>query len=106
MNRLMDNATPLDQFAGKNSYEGPVRDLPDAGRILTLGVLSIILFIGIVGFVLAFVTLNKSKLVLEQYTAEPAAWTAASLSKVRTGRICAMISLAMFSVMIALILSY
>lgn len=104
MNRHMENNTLLDQFPGQQQpYSGPLRDLPDAGRILTMGVLSIILFIGIIGFVLAFVTLNRSKEALGQYNSTPGAWTESSLSKVRTGRICAMISLTLFGVMIALI---
>ena len=71
----------------------PVRDLDEAGRILTLGIISLPFCFGLVGLILAIITLTKSGKALSLYRDYPLQYTESSYKKVKAGRVCAIISL-------------
>lgn len=70
--------------------------LPNASTVLILGIVSIVISCccyGILGIVLAIVTLVMAKKAREIYYANPNAYTPGSLSNITTGRICAIIAI-------------
>lgn len=98
----MENTTPLDQNLGNRVLTK--RDLPDGGGILTLGILSIVLA-GLIGLILGIIALSKSKRPLELYAEDPAAYTESSVSRVKSGRVCAIIGVSLSGVSILIILA-
>jgi len=88
----------LDQGTTNNK---PAEPLDGAGRILTMGIISIVLFSGIIGIILAVITLNRAKMARELYREYPYSYTESSYKKVNAGRICAIVSL---SLLVGLIL--
>ena len=82
----------------------PVEDLDGAGRILTMGIISIILFSGIVGIILAVMTLNRAKMARELYREYPQNYTTSSYKKVNAGRTCAIISLSMIGAFVLVLM--
>lgn len=102
----MENTSPLDQL----SVRPPVtkkRDMPGAGDMLTLGILSIVLMfvIALVGIILAIVTLVKTSNALSDYRSFPDMWTEASVSKVRAAQVCAIVALSLFGVLIVFLMA-
>lgn len=76
----------------------PMGQLPveNSSTVLTLGIVSIITACccyGIVGLILAIITLVMAKKAKETYYANPSVYTEKSMSNVNTGRICAIIAL-------------
>ncbi|MBI2731099.1 MAG: hypothetical protein HYX40_10165 [Sphingobacteriales bacterium] len=67
--------------------------LPNATAVLVLGILSIVIcgFLGIIGLVLG----NKD---LSLYKANPGIYSEASLSSVKSGRICSIIGLCLWGI--------
>jgi hypothetical protein len=70
----------------------PRVDLPNATTVLVLGILSII-FMGIIGAILATIALSMASTARHMYQSNPDAYTASSYSKMNSGRICAIVSL-------------
>lgn len=99
----MENTTPLDQFPSSPPVTKR-RDMPGSGDMLTMGILSIVfMFIfGLVGIILAIVTLVKSGRALADHRSFPEMWTESSVSKVRAAQICAIIALSLLGVLILL----
>jgi hypothetical protein len=69
--------------------------LPNATAVLVLGIIGIIgcFCYGIIGLVCSIIALVLSSKDLKLYAQNPSAYTAASLSNLRSGRICAIIGL-------------
>jgi uncharacterized membrane-anchored protein len=72
----------------------PQRNLPNATAVLVLGIISIILCCcyggGVITSIIALVLAGKD---MKLYAATPMAYTASSYQNLKTGRICAIISL-------------
>jgi hypothetical protein len=79
------------------------QDLKGAGGILAMGILSII-FAGLIGLILAIITLSQSGRAISEYKMNPAAYTASSYSKVKAGRTCAIIGLCLLGLVILILL--
>ena len=97
----MENET-LDSVVMTNT---PVKDLEGAGGILTMGIISLPFCFGLVGLILAIITLTKSGKALSLYKDYPHQYTQASYKKVKAGRTCAIISLSILGATLFIILA-
>jgi hypothetical protein len=75
----------------------PQRPLLNGTAVLVLGIISIVgcFCYGIVGFVCGIIALVLSGRDLRLYNADPTLYTPASLSNLKSGRICAIIGLSL-----------
>lgn len=83
----------------------PTKDLPGAGGILAMGIISIPFFGGLIGLILAIITLTKSGKALSLYREYPQQYTESSYKKVKAGRTCAIVSLSLLGAAILIILA-
>lgn len=97
----MENDT-LDNIAMTTK---PARDLDGAGGILAMGIISIPFFGGLIGLILAIVTLVKSGKALSLYREFPLQYTEKSYKRVQAGRVCAIVSLSLLGAAILIILA-
>ncbi len=97
----MENDT-LDNIAMTTK---PARDLDGAGGILAMGIISIPFFGGLIGLILAIVTLTKSGKALSLYREYPLQYTEKSYRQVKAGRVCAIVSLSLLGAAILIILA-
>jgi hypothetical protein len=67
-------------------------DVPNSGGILAMGIISIVL-VGIIGLILAIITLSMSGNAIRTYNQNPSSYTEASFNRVKAGRVCAIVSL-------------
>ncbi len=74
----------MDQFNNPSEQ----RALPNATVVLVLGILSIV-----VCFITGIIALVMAKKEMELYNANPGLYTQASLSNIKTGKICAIIGI-------------
>ena len=79
------------------------QDLPGAGGILTMGILSII-FAGLIGLILAIIALSQSSRAIAEYRSNPTGYTASSYSKVKAGRICAIVGLCLLGLVLLILI--
>ncbi len=110
------NTNTGQSFQEEQSQNPPRRDiqvnLPNAGGILAMGIISIVLFCCCYGFfsvILAIVALVLASKAFKQYNQNPELYTEASYKNVKAGRICSIIGLALsiliiLAVVIALVL--
>ena len=82
----------------------PQKDLPRVQTVLVLGILSIIL-VGILSVVLAIIALNISADTMKLYHRDPQLYTAASYSKLKTGKICSVIGLSISGILLLVALA-
>ncbi len=82
----------------------PKEDLSGAGGILAMGIISIPFCMGLIGLILAIITLTKSKQMISLYNDYPNQYTESSLKKVKAGKVCAIVSLSLLGLGIFLIL--
>lgn len=80
------------------------KDLEGAGGILTMGIIAIPFFGGLIGLILSIVTLNRSSKALAVYNANPQNYTEKSYKRVKAGRTCAIVSLSLLGLSIILIM--
>jgi hypothetical protein len=66
--------------------------LPNAGGVLTLGILSIV-FAGLLGLIMGIISLSLSGKALEEYRNNRDRYTESSYKNVNGGRICAIIGI-------------
>lgn len=83
---------------------GVQEKLPNAGGILTLGILGIILAGGI-GIILSIIAISMAPGAIRTYNENPGRYTEASLSRVKAGRTCAIIGLCLFFIIILLVIA-
>lgn len=79
-------------------------DLEGAGGTLTTGILSII-FMGIIGLILALITISGANKSIEKYKNDPGKYTISSYKKVNTGRTCAYVSLSIMGLLLLIALT-
>ncbi|TND08503.1 MAG: hypothetical protein FD123_2299 [Bacteroidetes bacterium] len=88
---------------GQQNYGGGYQvDLPNATGVLVLGILSII-FAGLIGVVLSIIALNMASTAKAEYDMNPGRYTEASMSRVRAGRVCAIVGLCLLAFVILLL---
>jgi hypothetical protein len=99
----MEETTQLNQ----NQYQGPNQPLnqvsiPNAGAILTLGIVSIALCwcYGVVALTCGIIALVLSNKSLQLYKSNPASYTLSSYNNVKAGRVCAIIGLCLSALMV------
>lgn len=90
----MDNQ-PLDEGVETITKRKP-KPVGGATSMLVSGILSILLFAGIFGILLAIVTLMKTKVARDNISKYPVLYTASSIKRVNAARICALTSLGLF----------
>ncbi len=81
----------------------PIR-LPKDSSILTTGIIALPFSFGIIGIILAIITLVNATKASKTYNAHPDKYLESSIKKVRTGKVCAIVSLSLFVVVILIIL--
>jgi uncharacterized membrane protein YidH (DUF202 family) len=81
------------------------QDLQGSTGILVMGILSIV-FAGLIGLILAIIALSQSGKAIAEYKSNPAAYTASSYSKVKAGRICAIIGLCILGFVILMLILF
>lgn len=92
-------------FTPYNSEMSPPaqNDLPNATAVLVLGILSIV-FVGLIGAILAIISLSMWGNVKSLYEADPSQYTAASYSRAKAGRVCAIVGLSLLGLAILIVL--
>lgn len=78
--------------------------LPNQGGILTLGILAIVFFLGILGPIMGIISLSLASGAVKTYKATPDKYADASYRKVVNGRTCAIVGLSL-SVFVWLIIA-
>jgi M penetrans paralogue family 26 len=85
-----------------NIYSGS-ESLPNASAVLTLGILSLVLFCccgGFVGLVLSIIAVVLGNKSMRLYESNPNNYASSSFNNVKAGRICAIVGLILNGVMI------
>lgn len=96
-----ENVTPIDRpMSGASVAQ---KDLPNAGGILTMGILSII-FAGLIGLILGIIALSLAGKARELYNSDPGSYTASSLSRVNAGRTCAIIGISLLGLVLLIVI--
>ncbi len=100
-----ENITPIDRPMGNASVAQ--QDLPNSTGILTMGIISLVFFMGLIGLILSIISLSLASKAKNLYNEDPSRYTAKSLSRVNSGRTCAIISLCLFgaTLLIALLIA-
>jgi hypothetical protein len=83
-------------------YPPMQQDLPNATGVMVLGILSIV-FAGGIGLILAIIALVMASGAMRHYNANPGIYTQKSFSRVKTGRICAIIALCLIGLILLII---
>jgi hypothetical protein len=81
---------------GYQQFGGMPVDLPGAGSVLTLGILGIVFSLGLIGIILNIIALSKAANLTREFQNNPGRYTEASFSKVKSGKVCAIIGLSLF----------
>ena len=90
------------EIQNTNQHRTPI-DLEGAGGTLTTGILSIVLM-GIIGLILALVTISGANKSIEKYQNDPGKYTVSSYKKVNAGRTCAYVSLSIMGAILLIVL--
>jgi hypothetical protein len=107
---MNQNMNPNFQHQNPYAYTNPYshtpnyslqQDLPNTNLIHIFGILSVVIVLGLIGYVFGWIALAQSKAALRLYTANPQAYTPSSYHKVKTGRTCALIGVIIYSILIA-----
>lgn len=95
----MENTIPNQ---GNASFQ-QAKDLPGATAVLVLGILSLV-FMGLIGLILAIIAVSKAKDCKQAYLANPSAYTLSSYKNMNGGRICAIISMSILAAVILIVI--
>jgi hypothetical protein len=76
---------PIDSYSNQ-----PKQPVPNAGGILTLGILSIVLA-GLIGLILGIIALSMAGKARAEYEMYPDKYTASSMGNANGGKVCAII---------------
>ncbi|MES2556912.1 MAG: hypothetical protein V4604_12220 [Bacteroidota bacterium] len=90
MSEIIDSGTNLNSNKPKEKLQG-------AGGALAMGIISIVLF-GLIGLILAIITLSTTKRSLEAYRQDPDRYDESSYKQVNAGRTCAIVGLCLSAV--------
>lgn len=71
------------------------QSLPNQGGILTLGILAIVFFLGILGPIMGIISLSMASSSMRTYEATPEKYSPAAYRKVKNGRTCAIVGLSL-----------
>jgi hypothetical protein len=92
------------QYPPQGGVYGMQEKLPNAGGILTLGILGIVLAGGI-GLILSIIAISMAGGAIRTYEQNPGRYTEQSLSRVKAGRTCAIIGICVFVLIILLVIA-
>lgn len=95
----MENTAP-NQSIPTQTFRQP---LPGSSTVLVLGILSLVL-LGLIGLILAVIALSKANEAKIVYELNPDAYELSSYKNMKGGRICAIISISIFSALVAILL--
>lgn len=103
-----NNPNPGQQYGqpNPNQYQqgfGQQVNLPNATGVLVLGILSIV-FAGLIGLILAIIALSMAGKAKAEYNSNPGRYTAASMSRVNAGRVCAIIGLCLLGLVLLIVI--
>ena len=79
--------------------------LPKDTSILTTGIIALPFSFGLIGIILSIITLANASSSLRTYRVEPNKYLESSLKKVKSGKVCAIVSLSLFGATILVILA-
>lgn len=77
--------------------------LPNAGGILTMGILSIV-FAGLIGMILAIISLSLSGKAIAEYKNNPEKYTESSFKNVKAGKVCSIVGLSLLGLVILILI--
>jgi len=97
-----DNNIPLDQNTTIKAVAQ--QDMPGAGGILAMGIISIPFCMGLIGLILSILALTKANRARFTYNNNPEMYTEKSMRQINAGRVCAIVSLSLLGVGILLII--
>lgn len=97
MNEIIDTNATVSSNSPMN------QKLPNAGGVLAMGIISIVLA-GLIGLILGIIALSTSKKSLELYRSNPGNYDPSSYSQLKGGRVCAIIGLSISSFALFIIL--
>lgn len=86
-----------------NENLGAKVPVANAGGILTMGILSIVLA-GLIGLILGIIALSMAKSATDAYQANPSKYDEASYSRMNSGRICAIIGVSLSGLAILIVI--
>lgn len=90
----------------QQGFQGGMQQaLPGAGSVLTLGILGIVFSLGFLGLIFNIIALTKSATLTREYNTYPGRYTEASLSKVKSGKVCAIIGLSITGLALLIVLA-
>ncbi len=95
----MENPIPNQPNASFESKQA----LPGATAVLVLGILSLV-FMGLIGLILAIIAVSKSKEAMNVYAQNPDAYTLSSYKNLKGGRVCAIVSMSILGALIFFII--
>ena len=95
-NNPIDQHTPINPAVQK--------DLPNSGGILAMGIISIVLA-GLIGLILSIITLSLATNARNLYNNNPGVYTAASMSRVNAGRVCAIVGLCLLGLVLLIVIA-
>ena len=101
-NEILDQNVQINSSIDSNSTQ-PIR-LPKDSSILTTGIIALPFSFGLIGIVLAIVTLANASKATALYKADPSRYLESSYKKVRSGKVCGIVSLSLFGLGILIIL--
>ena len=81
----------------------PKEKLQGAGGALAMGIISIVLA-GLIGIILAIITLSTTKRHIEAYQNDPGRYDESSYKQMNAGRICAIVGLCISALAIIIII--
>lgn len=84
---------------------GMQEKLPNSGAVLTCGIIGIVLSFGLFGIILNIIAISLAGGAIRKYNEQPGRYTAQSLSRVKAGRTCGIIGLALFVVMVLIVIA-
>ena len=93
----------IDNLSG-DSLSQPQTTLPKDSSILTTGIVALPFSLGIVGIILSIITLVNASAAMAAYNSNPTKYLESSYKKVRSGKICAIVSLGLFGFGLILIM--
>ncbi len=93
----------LDVASNPTPHPEPKQTLPNAGGVLTLGILSLI-FIGLLGLIMGIISVSLSGKALEAYRMNPDKYTESSYKNVNAGKICGIIGMSISGLALIIII--
>lgn len=92
-----------DILDSNTNYNAPKENVPNAGGVLTMGIISIV-FAGIIGLILSIISLSLASKSRQMYFDNPERYNESSFKQLNAGRVCAIIGISISGLALLIIL--